>query len=113
MQDKSRWVVYRCNVCNMQIALQLEDQNGSPIYTKEASTSILLEENHTPMIKFGIGKCKCSHFNELARTAGTNNINIISPTYTLIYHCTEDAIPYDVIKDNKKIRIHVRNKEVQ
>ncbi len=93
IDSRARWLIYQCNVCKMKVARQLEDQIGDDVITGDAVTDILLQENHIPMIRFGIGKCSCC--------------SIFRPSYTLIAHCKEENLPLEIYKDTIKIKINI------
>ena len=115
MSDRSRWLIYKCNVCNHEIARQLEDQDGNDVETNDATTEILLTENKVPLIHWGIRGCWCDSpygvvykDKPLCDENGNYITYRIRPSYTLIAHCTEkDLSKRNVKRDTIKVKISV------
>ena len=94
MSDRSRWLIYKCNICGTEIARQLRDQNDNEICLSGVTTEILLAENKIPLINWGINRCICRWSS-------------IRPSYTLIGNCSEENLPLDMERDTIKVKISV------
>ncbi|MBR6289422.1 MAG: hypothetical protein IKR19_08805 [Acholeplasmatales bacterium] len=100
--DNARWLIYRCNICNLEIAKKLEDQYGDDIELSDAMIEVYLLENKIPPISWGISKCRCEDFGS------------IRPSYSLIGHCKEKDIFPNIIKDDRiRIRLRIPEEETK
>ena len=100
--DNARWLIYRCNICNLEIAKKLEDQYGDDIELSDAMTEVYLTENKIPPIAWGIYKCRCKDFTQ------------IRPSYSLIGHCKEKDLFPNTVKDYRiRIRLRIPEEETK